>query len=90
MLKQRLCIKAEPASLDLAMRDELVRHTMGQIAGDCSAQSKSDLIDANDLSVQVHQRSARVTTINRRIVPNPPHQRPDVFTVQPHSPKRSE
>src|SRR6185369_3807498 len=50
MLKERLSIQSTPAPLYLAVRHEVFCDAPGQIARNGAAQSKSDLVDANDFA----------------------------------------
>ena len=90
MFEQRLDLDPEQAALDLALGDELFGHAAGEVPWNGAAQAQADFIDPNDFPAQIHQRPARVAPIDRRVVPEPAHQQPDVLSVELHPAEGSE
>src|ERR1019366_3232412 len=88
-LKERLRVEAEPTSPDAACCHELLGYALGQVAGDSASQTVTDFVDADNLAMQVHQRPTGVPAVDRGVVPDPTHQRADVFAVQSKAPGRT-
>ena len=51
MLEQRLNIHAEPTARDVAILDQFLGHSPGQVAGDGAAQAEADFVDADDFAL---------------------------------------
>src|SRR5262245_56115137 len=84
MFEQRLHVKAQPASLNFAMSDELVRDFMCKISGDSATEAETDFVDAHDLAAQIDQRPSRVASVNGSIMSNPADQPADILAIQTH------
>src|SRR6266481_6145693 len=89
MLEKRLHVQPKPAALDLASHDEVPGDATGQVARDGSAETKPDLINADDLSAQVYQGPAGIAAVNSRVVADPPDERADVLSIEAHPPHRA-
>ena len=82
VLQQRLKAGADPGPAHPATLDQFPGDRLGQLAGDGAAQTEPDLVDAHDLTPQVHQGPPGVSRKNAGIVSDPLDQGSDVLPIQ--------
>ena len=90
VFEKRLHIHTKPASLHLAVRNELLGNVMSEISRDRAAKTKADFVNTDDLSLQVNKRTARVTSVNGGIMADPAHERAYVHAIEAKAAHRAE
>jgi hypothetical protein len=82
IFEERLHQEAHEGPLHLPVGDQFRGHLARQVGRDRPGQPDADLVDADDLAVEVHQRTAGVAGKDRGVVGQPAHDRADVLAVQ--------
>jgi hypothetical protein len=88
--EQRLNLEADPPALHVPVANDRVGDLAREIGGNRARQAEADLVDADDLPLQVDERTAGVAAKDGGIVPDPAHDRPDVLAVERHAVERPE
>ena len=82
MFEQRLHVHAQPAARHLAFGHRFFGDALREVAGNGAAEAEADFVDADDFTLQIHQRPAGVAAVNRRVMREPADQPADVFAIE--------
>ena len=76
-------LDADPTAGNMPLPDQLIDDVLCQIAGDGAAErAEADLVDADDLTRQINQRTAAVAAEDHGVVPDPADDPAHVLAVQ--------